>query len=438
MVNRRTFLHSSLALLAAGCSTNPYVRRVEGSAASHKTGKFRCFIPGYNPQNARYRGRSVVGTVSWRKYVPSNYEGPLTMLTRLNGTNEPRRAIYPIQGHGICLNPDGRTGFFAANKHADNNMLAFNTDSLEPVKIVPVHRKGWYGGGHAAYSHDGANIFISERSPDRPFSGKLKDHYGGITVRDASTYKVVSEFSCHGIAPHQITLTADGRHLLVANYGSTRPTGRGKNANLPEIIEPSVTILDAASGRLVDKITGLTKNNEIRHLCGVDLQRIFAIQVRLNNDNGFLDTMYSSDEVYERDITTDKNQAFLPAHLLRVVSKSSGESNATEITEVDPQLTRHGLSIIYEPEYNEILATYPSSNALMIFDASNGHLKKHIRTDQLGLRFPCGLALHPDNKHYIVTGHWRNMYVFKRGNHIVNRDACEYVSLFGHSHIAVG
>lgn len=436
MVTRRTFVHTSLALLAVGCSsTNPLVTAI-GSVPSRKTGTFRCFVPGYRPSNAHLQGRSVINTVSWRKNIPSGYEGPLTMLTRLDGKNEPRRAIYPIQGHGVCLNPDGRTGFFAANNYPDSDMVAFDTDSLETVKIVPVNRKGWYGGGHAKYSHDGANLFISERSPERAFSGKLKDHYGVITVRDASTYKVVSEYSCHGIAPHEITLTADGRYLLVANYGSTRPRGLGKNASLPEILEPSITVLEVASGRLIDKIIGSNKENEIRHLAAIDLQRIFAIQVKLGDDQELFGAMQSSGEVYERDMTASKNRAFLPAYLLRVISERGG-GKATEIKGMNSLLTRHGLSIIYEPNHNEILATYPSSHTLMIVDASSGQLKHQIRTDHLGLRFPCGLALHPDKKHYIVTGHWRDMYVFERGKHIVNREACQYVSLFGHSHIVV-
>lgn len=437
MVNRRTFLHSALALLVAGCSSAPLVTKVSPTA-SRKRGGLRCFVPGYRSKYARYQGKSVLENASWIKHIPANYDGPMTMLTRLGGKEESvRRVIYPIQGHGLCLNADGRTGFFAANKHADNNMVAFDTDSLEPVKVVPVHRKGWYGGGHAVYSRDGANLFISERSPERPFSGKLKDHFGGITVRDASTYKVVSAFSCHGIAPHEIKLTADDRYLLVANYGSTRPNGTGNKNSLPEIIEPSITILEADSGRLVDKVVGSRKDTEIRHLSAVDLQRIFAIQVRIGDNEDLRNFMKSSDTVYERDMTAYKNHHYFPAKLLQMGSDIVGQARLHEISRMSPQLSRHGLSIIHEPIHNEILASYPSSHALMVIDASNGQLKQQIRTDQLGLRFPCGLALHPDGQHYIVTGYWRNMYVFERGKHSVNREACQYVSLFGHSHIAV-
>ncbi len=58
-------------------------------------------------------------------------------------------------------------------------------------------------------------------------------------------------------------------------------------------------------------------------------------------------------------------------------------------------------------------------------------------TDRLGLHRPRGVALLPGGAHYAVSGHWRDIYVFERGSHRLVREACQYVLLFGHSHLTV-
>jgi len=397
-----------------------------------------CFIPGYYPGSARYQGASLLDSSKGKRNLPDKHEGPVSMLTRLGTQDEPpQRAVYPVQGHGLSLHPDGKSGFFAANQYPDNRMVAFDTASLDVIDYVRVNRKGWYGGGHAIYTSDGKHLLIPERYPDVPFSGNASKHYGVISIRDASSYNIIDEISCHGIAPHEITITDDGQFLLIANYGSTRDRGAGKDGQLPEIVEPSLTIIELSSGQLIEKMAGPDINNEIRHLTAPDLQRIFSIQVQLGSKEQAAQAMSGFGELYERDITADKGRAYLSALPVHMNSARDVATELKAVTQMDSFFARHGLSIIYEPRHDEILASFPSSHSLAIFDARDGRLKQLLRTDKMGLRHPCGLALHPDGEHYIVTGYWRNLYVFKRGSHQLNREACQYVSLFGHSHIAV-
>ncbi len=70
-------------------------------------------------------------------------------------------------------------------------------------------------------------------------------------------------------------------------------------------------------------------------------------------------------------------------------------------------------------------------------DAASGAVKHVMRTDRMGLRRPRGLALHPDGVHYVVSGSWENVFVFRRGSHELVRDACRYEVLFDHSHLAI-
>jgi hypothetical protein len=96
---------------------------------------------------------------------------------------------------------------------------------------------------------------------------------------------------------------------------------------------------------------------------------------------------------------------------------------------------RHGLSIRYDPVHDQAIATFPSAHRLMIFDGASGAVVHDFDTRQSGLKFPCGVTLLPDGKHYAVTGYWENLYVFERGSHRLNRDLCLYPVFFGHSHI---
>jgi len=37
----------------------------------------------------------------------------------------------------------------------------------------------------------------------------------------------------------------------------------------------------------------------------------------------------------------------------------------------------------------------------------------------------------------VVSGSWENVFVFRRGNHALVREACRYELLFDHGHLAI-
>ncbi len=103
----------------------------------------------------------------------------------------------------------------------------------------------------------------------------------------------------------------------------------------------------------------------------------------------------------------------------------------------DPLLMQRGQTIVYEPTHDEMLVTYVASHTVIAFDAASGAVKHVMPTDHLGLCRPHGLALHPDGVHYVVTGSWENVFVFRRASHELVREACRYELLFDHSHLAI-
>jgi len=68
----------------------------------------------------------------------------------------------------------------------------------------------------------------------------------------------------------------DGKHLAVANYGSTFDPKYGKKR--PLLLDPSVTIIELAGGKLVETIRPAEPAGEIRHLAAYGCNRIFCLQ----------------------------------------------------------------------------------------------------------------------------------------------------------------
>ena len=77
--------------------------------------------------------------------------------------------------------------------------------------------------------------FPSARPP-RPIRASFEKHYGRLTVRDPKTLKIAETYSTHGIDPHDIRLTADGKvyrcgKLRLDRFGQDRkvhhPAQRG-------------------------------------------------------------------------------------------------------------------------------------------------------------------------------------------------------------------
>ncbi len=433
-MRRRDFLSrawlSGITLLA-GCATER--QTASPAAVVGDPSRFVTYVPGYLPKRAYYQGQTLAAHPRFNEAIPAGYHGPVTMITRVDHPGgHAKRAVFPIKGHAIAVR--GRFGFFGGMNHP--NMLSFDTETLAMVAQTQPAREHWVCGGHGAFTADGRHLLISERSPYAAFGGRPSEHFGMVTVREPESLKVIEHFSCGGIAPHEIALMADGKHIAVANYGSLKPTGTEGRGVLPEMVEPCITVLELANGRLVHKIHAPDKRYEVRHLAAANLERTMAIQARLGALGDDFDLMAQHEEVYVHDFTAEPNSVYLPAPVLRLITGANGDPNAKAVAADDPLLMRHGLSIVYDPRFDEFIATFPTANCFMVF-AGDGALRRIVLTEPLGLSYPCGVALHPDGVHYVVTGGWRGLYLFARGSHALNRDAADYTLFFGHSHIAV-
>ncbi|MDQ2632410.1 MAG: DUF1513 domain-containing protein [Pseudomonadota bacterium] len=427
-VDRRSLLTGgALLALAAGSPTE--AAPASAKAARRDLAGAAVYVPGYFPESAFANGKPLADNRRFNRAIRGQ---PVhKMLTRIGFDGSVRQTLLPVAAHDVQVAPDRSVGILCSMDGEQHT--AFDPQTLELAAIGPSLGNGWHGGGHAVYLDGGKTVILSERAPSLPYQGKAARHYGRLTIRDPKTLKIAETYSTHGIDPHDIRLTDDGKYIVAANYGSTVSEKTGKFTIPREVVQASITVIELSSGRLVDKrITG-RGDTELRHLAAGRLDRIFAIQARYGSDHDDSRQLRSQNVAYESDITTDPGYNYMSAATLKYDAARNrltkmGDANST-------RLMRHGLSIRYDERYDEAIATYPTTHHVMVFDGATGAVSNVLDTRTVGLRYPAGLTFLPDGRHYAVTGHWENMFVFERGTHKLVRELCLYPLFFGHSHI---
>jgi uncharacterized protein len=180
------------------------------------------------------------------------------LLLRADGTVV-REVPLSGRGHDIAIHrPSGRVAVFA--RRPGTFAVAFDLRSATPPHIFTAS-EGRHYYGHGAFSGDGRLLYASEND--------IEGERGVIGVYDvARGYKKIGEHSSYGVGPHEILLLADGKTLAVGNGGlDTVPNAGRVNLNL-DSMEPSLALVDAASGKLIAKhaLTGDLKSLSIRHV----------------------------------------------------------------------------------------------------------------------------------------------------------------------------
>ena len=356
-------------------------------------------VPGYRPPAGGNRAA-----------VPSTYKGWRTLVTRLEeGTGREVRAVFPVRGHGVVVRPGGGHAFFCSQE--GRSIVTFDPDTLAPGSFIEIPRP-YEGGGHAVYTADGAALVTVERRRTGPFKGRPEDHYGRVVVRDAATLRPLAEYSCHGIRPHEVSWLPDGRHVAIANYGSTLAPGR-RGVGTPYTVEPCLTVLEAASGKLVHKQVFRETLYEMRHIAVRDQETVYAITNR---------------QIYEgrrkRYGIAPVLSIDLSAGHLSLVARSDGRG---------PAFLGRAQSVIHDPIGDQVIVTLSDTHRIAVIDGADGRVARFIDTKAFGVEKPRGVALHPDGAHYVVTGSWQGLAVLRRSDHQLVRTLP--TTFYDHSHL---
>jgi len=388
------------------------------------------FVPGYHPSIAYYRGKSVLEVPMLRRNIPKGYEGNLVLLNRISERGEPTvRTLMPVKGHDVDIHPGGHVGVL--NTQNGNTMATFDPATLD-LDVFHEFEAGIYGGGHSVFLPGGDVMAVTERKAFRKFTGDPKAHEGRLAIRDNKTLKALETYSCHGIAPHEVQLMRDGKHLAVSNYGSVYDPKFEKNR--PLLLDPSVTIIELASGKLVETIRPAKPAGEIRHLAAYDRTRIFCLQNIFAPPAEQMRLLASVDDFHLPDLVVKYGMKQTALPMLKAEARAGGYF--TDLTTPNMLSMLRAQSITYDPRHDEAIGTFPGANRVLVFRGADGMLVREIDTEATGgLRLPRGICLHPDGEHYAVSGDFHDIALYRRGSHERVHDRSIFSVIFGHSHI---
>ncbi|MCQ1573643.1 DUF1513 domain-containing protein [Neorhizobium galegae] len=182
------------------------------------------------------------------------------------------RVALPARAHGMAYSTaTGRTVAFA-RRPGTFAMVFDPSRQTEPVMITSPEGRHFYGHGH--FSPDGTRLYASEND----FDGNR----GMIGVYDArDKFRRIGEFDAHGIGTHDMTVSDDGKLLVIANGGIETHPDFGRTKLNVDRMEPSLVLLHAKTGALIQRhrLPASLKRLSTRHLDIAENDRIwFACQ----------------------------------------------------------------------------------------------------------------------------------------------------------------
>lgn len=147
----------------------------------------------------------------------------------------------PGRAHDAAVRPGAREVVVLARRPGRFALVVDSLDGRPLHELSSAEGRHFYG--HGVFSPDGRWFYTGENDYD--------GQRGAIGVRDAGQgYRQVGEIPSHGLCPHQLAFLPDGRTLACANGGLLTHPARGRlNLNI-ETMQPSLCLVDAASGEL--------------------------------------------------------------------------------------------------------------------------------------------------------------------------------------------
>lgn len=182
------------------------------------------------------------------------------------------RTALPARSHGMAFSPATNHLVAFARRPGTFALVIDRSGRAEPRTIAATEERHFFG--HGCFSPDGRLLYASENDFDA--------NRGVIGLYDARDgYRRIGEYSTYGIGTHDLSVSDDGRFLIAANGGiETHPDFGRTKLNLDHM-EPSLALIDAATGALVERHALPEKLRQLstRHIDLDDKGRIwFACQ----------------------------------------------------------------------------------------------------------------------------------------------------------------
>ncbi|WP_425348894.1 DUF1513 domain-containing protein [Pararhizobium antarcticum] len=154
------------------------------------------------------------------------------------------RVPLPARAHGMTFSPASGLGVAFARRPGTYALIFSPRRAVSPIVITARPERHFYG--HGCFSADGRLLYATEND----FVGQR----GMVGVYDATDgFARIGEFPTYGVGPHDMTLSADGGTLVIANGGiETHPDFGRTKLNLDHM-QPSLVLVDTATGGLIEQ-----------------------------------------------------------------------------------------------------------------------------------------------------------------------------------------
>jgi hypothetical protein len=246
-------------------------------------------------------------------------------------------------GHGLAFHPSERNRVVVFEKKGPGACeIDLGTGRVTRPIATPATRAFY---GHGAFSRDGQVLFATENH--------LETRNGLIVIRDAQTYRELGEFPTYGQSPHDCHLIDVGKTLAITNGG-----GPVDSAALP-----SVTFVDVASTKLLERLTFETPRINAGHLALSAKRDVVAISAPREG---------------------------LSRESLGGVTIRTGSGPFQTVTSPEDVIARmvgESLSLCIDDRRRTVGVTNPDGNIVTFWDLDQKRLVKH-----LDLPAPRGLA----------------------------------------------
>jgi len=306
---------------------------------------------------------------------------------------------------------------------ASSVFYALDVNKLEIVSYALPDEDYFFGGHVIPWIETGQFAVTANKQKEGA--------YDRVDIYDVKQLKKIASLNSFGFQAHELALSPDKKTLYVGHYGSYYTSGpyrrlyaehqqrlhaqKGNILFQPDITyyPGSVSVVDLSNQTLSARLSD-TRNGAQGHLSPSAEGEIFLSRfppLLQSRDKTLVDPVFS--QGLDHKIC------------------SSSMYNASSFMS-------SGTTVVVDNLEKQYLLPCTHASKMIYGSLSNpDQMKDSGLTEYSHFRRPCGLAFHPDGKHYVVSCE-NGFALLKRGTHDYNAEASLRLRLALHSHMCAG
>jgi hypothetical protein len=310
----------------------------------------------------------------------------------------------PARCHAIAVRPDGAQCVAVARRPGTFAVVIDLVKRAVAQEIASTPGRTF--AGHAVFAADGRRLLMTEDDAD------LEE--GFVSVRDVEDgYRATRCFRTHGIGPHELLWSADGRTIAIANGGILINPDSGRAPLNIDSMQPSLALIDAADGSLRQQVRLPAELHQlsIRHLAVLSGGRLaFGMQYQgpLGDDVPLVGLLAPDGAVDLLEMPAEFG-ARVRQYIGSVAADASGRWLATSAP-------RGNVVLFWDAETGVFAGTIDIADGCGLSRTSRGG--EFLLTSGTGIveRVTCGGPLHPQKmaSAALADGRWDNHVSFRR------------------------